>query len=94
MDDDEEIVPLKVLPNAGIIAYPYEDLMEDDIYNNETNPNNVVTACIDRLRKVSLVGKDGNGEFYFASSLSDINEVKRDLMTFYKFLCRLEMDNE
>lgn len=92
--DDEEIIPLKVLPHAGLIAYPYEDLDEMDEYGNETHPNNVLTAGIDRLKKVTLVGKDDSGEFYFASSLSDIQDVKRDLMTFYKFLCRLEMDNE
>lgn len=86
---DDEVIPLKVLPNAGIIAYQY-------VPTDEADPNipadNVLIGAIGRLKKVSLVGIDDNGEFYFASSITGIDEIQGNLKEFYKYLDMYERD--
>lgn len=89
MEDNEDIVPLKSLPNAGIIAYQYSPTNDED---KNLPADNVLIGALGKLKKVSLVGVDELGEFYFASSITGIDEIQGNLKEFYKYLDMYERD--
>jgi hypothetical protein len=88
MNNEEEVedtIPLKNLPNAGLVAWKYDPWKEGD----PVSANNVLIACIDNLKSVSIVGHSKeDGTFYFASNLEDTDEVIEDLDAFKRFLKR------
>lgn len=45
------------------------------ITNQDLDPNKVLTAAIDQLDSVVLIGYDKNGNEYFASSIADGADV-------------------
>lgn len=84
--DDLEPIPLKNLPFSGITAFKYEPWKPGD-----TIPvNNVLIACLGNLETVALVGRDINGEMYFASATDDVEAILQDLDKFGKFLRRYD----
>ncbi len=81
-NDEIDFIPLKNLPDSGLKVFKYDTWKEGD----PIRPNNVLIAVLDELEMVSLVGRHKQGGMVFASSESDIDEVKLDLVRFMQML--------
>ena len=84
--DDVDFIPLKNLPDCGLTAYKYEEWKPGD----PVKPNNVLIGCLGNLDRVSLVGRDLNGELMFASSEEGLDVILADLENFVDFIKRMK----
>lgn len=84
MIDDIDLIPLKNLPDSGLVAYPVDDGL---------SANNVLTAGFDMFTSATMIGREKEtGEFYFASSHQDYSRIIEDLTSFVRVI-ESQMEN-